>query len=296
MLVYILSRQANLYSTHRLSLSAQSRGHEVRIVDYTRCQPLLLGGVPTVLYEGKPLARPDGIVPRIAAPNTREGAALIRHFEAMGVPTTLGSDALLRTRDKFTSLQLLAAAELPTPNTLSLQSPDELDTVLELLQGPPVILKIPEGTHGAGVILAETRASAVSTIETLTRSRQPLLVQEYIPEARGTDLRLLVVDGTVVAGMERRAAGSEFRANLHRGGTGTNARLSFAELRIAKRACRVLHLDVAGVDLLRSERGPLLIEVNASPGLEGIEGATKVNVARKIVNCLEHKMRADRDL
>ena len=290
MLIYILSRQATLYSTHRLNLSVISRGHDLKIVDYTRTQILLRDGKPVVLYEGQPLAIPDGIIPRIGAAYTREGAILIRHFESMGVATTVSSDALLKTRDKLSSLQILAAAELPVPDSLGIHATDNLDLALALLDGPPVIIKMIEGTHGAGVILAETRHSAISTIEALVKVKQPLLLQRYIQESNGEDLRLLVVDGTVVAGMLRRAHKSEFRANLHRGGSGVDAKLSFREIQIAKRACRALDLTVAGVDILRSEAGPQIIEVNASPGLEGIEGATKVNVARKIVNALERRM------
>ena len=293
MKIYILSRAPNLYSTHRLWLSVSSRGHEVKIVDYTRCHLLLRDGQPIVLYEGFPLELPDAIIPRIGATYTQEGVALIRHFENMGVATTLSSQALVEARDKLHCLQSLARQGIQIPATVAVYAPEHLALALEVVGGVPVIIKLVEGTHGAGVVLAHTEQTAISVVEAFARTRQKILLQEYIAEAKGTDIRAFVIDGVVVAAMERVAAAGEFRANLHRGATARSIQLSFAELQLAKRATTHLKLGVAGVDILRSERGPLLLEVNASPGLEGIEGATGVAIGRKIVSYVERMVRQE---
>lgn len=267
----------------------------MKIVDYTRCHLLLRDGKPVVLYEGFPLELPDAIIPRIGATYTQEGAALIRHFEHMGVATTLPSRSLVEARDKLHCLQLLARKGIPVPETVAVYAPEHLELALEVVGGVPVIIKLIEGTHGAGVVLAHNRQTAISVIEAFTKTRQKIMLQEYIAEAKGADIRAFVVDGTVVASMERTAAAGEFRANLHRGASARSINLSFAELQLAKRATAYLDLGVAGVDILRSERGPLLLEVNASPGLEGIEGATGVPIGRKIVSYVERLVRQQRN-
>ena len=284
--LYLLSRSAALYSTKSLLKAGRRAGHHVQVIDHTRCN-LLLDKRPTVHYDGETLRTPDAILPRIGASVTAVGVRVIQHFEAAGVYSAVRAAALDQARDKLRSLQLLQRADVPVPRSFFLHDLRQLPDAIDRLGGTPLIVKLLESTHGAGVILAESAAGAISVVEAFVRNHQPVLLQEYIREAAGADLRVLVVGGRVVAAMERRAAAGEFRSNLHRGATGAAVQLSPSEEKIAIHAARVLRLGVAGVDLLRSSRGPLVIEVNASPGLEGIETHTGVDVAGHIIRHIE---------
>ncbi|RMF27425.1 MAG: RimK family alpha-L-glutamate ligase [Bacteroidetes bacterium] len=235
----------------------------------------------------------DAVIPRIGASVTFYGAAVIQQFELMGVYTAARADALLQARDKLRSLQLLAAAGMDIPRTFIVNNPDVVGSLIDELGGPPVVIKLLESTHGLGVILAETRKTAISIVEAFQRTNQKVIVQEFIEEARGADIRVLVVGGRVVAAMRRQAVDGEFRSNLHRGASATRVKLRQEEVNLVQRAVKLLGLDVAGVDLLRSRRGPLLLEINASPGLEGIETITGVDIAGAII---EHVVRRARKL
>ena len=287
MKIAILSRNARLYSTQRLVEAGRERGHVVRVLDPLRCYVRIGQGVAAIRYQGKALRDIDAVIPRIGTHSTFYGTAVLRQLEMMGVYTPNPSDAVLRARDKLRSLQILASHGLDMPVTVFGDNPDDTGDVLGLLGEPPHVIKLNEGSQGTGVVLAEKRSAAQSVIEAFRGLYANFLVQEFIGEAQGSDLRCFVVGGKVVAAMQRNASPGEFRANLHRGGSAEKATLSAAEKRIAVRAAAVLGLGIAGVDLLRSSRGPLLLEVNASPGLEGIEAATGVDVAGLIVQLLQ---------
>ncbi len=289
--ILILSRGAGLYSTQSLFRAGLLRGHEMRIVDHARCELLLGGGKPEILYEGRPLRRMQAIIPRIGASITAYGASVIRHFEAMNVFTTTRAIALQNARDKQCTLQHLAKARLPVPRSFMANQDSNLSLLIDLLHGPPVVIKLLESTHGMGVILAESKRTAISIIRAFQREGIKVMVQEFIREAKGTDIRAFVVGGRIVAGMKRQAPEGEFRSNLHRGATAVPERLSANEQRLVLRAAKVIGLDIAGVDFLRSRRGPLLMEVNASPGLEGIEGVTGVDIAGQIIRWIEKSVR-----
>ena len=286
--LYLLSRSAALYSTNSLVQAAQRAGHHVGLVDYTRCN-LVLDKGPVIYHAGERLRLPDAILPRIGASVTEVGARVIQQFEAAQVYSAVRSDALLRARNKLRSLQLLQRADVPVPRSVFLHDLGDLESAIDLLNGPPIIIKLLESTHGAGVVLAESRTSAISVTEAFVRNKQPVLLQEYIHESGGADLRVFVVGGQVVATMLRQAAAGEFRSNLHRGATATVVALSPAEEKLAIQAAKVLRLGIAGVDILRSDRGPLVIEVNASPGLEGIETYTGIDVAGHIIRYVEQR-------
>ncbi len=290
--ILILSRGAGLYSTQSLLRAGVLRGHDMRIVDHARCELLLGGGKPEILYEGRPLKGMQAIIPRIGASITSYGAAVIRHFEAMGVFTVTGSAALQKARDKQRTLQHLAKARLPVPRSFLTNQDSNLPLLIKLLHGPPVVIKLLESTHGMGVILAENMRTAVSIVRAFQREGLTVMVQEFIKEAGGADIRAFVVGGRIVASMRRQAQDGEFRSNLHRGATAVPEALSANERELVLRATRIVGLDVAGVDFLRSRRGPLLMEVNASPGLEGIEGVTGVDIAGHIIRWVEQKVRA----
>jgi ribosomal protein S6--L-glutamate ligase len=278
----ILSGRPDLYSTKRLLEEATNAGFETDIIDYRSCS-LGIGKESRVLCNKKDI-NPNVIIPRIGSKSSRFGAAVIRQFQVMGVPTTTQPGAILRARDKFATIQAFASAGLPVPSTSAARTPSSTDDVLSLVEGPPVVLKLLEGTHGTGVILAETKKAAESLIAAFYQLDADILLQQFIKEARGEDIRAFVVDGQVVAAMLRKAAPGEFRANLHQGGVASAITLSEEEKRIAVAAARSVGLDVAGVDMLRTENGPLLLEVNVSPGLQGIELASGVNVAMEIVS------------
>ena len=283
----ILSRNAKLYSTQRLVQAARERGHTVRVLDPLRCYMKIAPGQFQLNYKARPLKGFDAVIPRIGASITRYGTAVLRQFEMMGAYTPNSSDAILRARDKLRCHQLLAGQGIGLPTTVFGDNPDDTQDLLNLLGEPPHIIKLNEGSQGAGVILAEQLSASRSVIEALRGLYANFLVQEFIPEANGADIRCFVVGDKVVAAMKRQAAAGEFRSNLHRGGAATLVELSIDEQDTALRAAQVMGLGVAGVDLLRSSRGPLVLEVNSSPGLEGIEGITGVDIAGAMVEHLE---------
>ena len=291
MKIAILSRNARLYSTQRLVEVARERGHVVRVLDPLRCYVRIAPGDVAIRYKGKPLKDIDAVIPRIGTTSTFYGTAVLRKLEMMGVYTPNPSDAVLRARDKLRALQILAAQGLDMPVTVFGDNPDDTSDVLAMLGDPPHVIKLNEGSQGTGVVLAEKRSASQSVIEAFRGLYANFLVQEFIGEANGSDLRCFVVGGKVVAAMQRDASPGDFRANLHRGGTAQSATLSAEERQISVRAAKALGLGIAGVDLLRSKRGPLILEVNASPGLEGIEAATGVDVSAHIIKHLEQHAR-----
>ena len=284
MKIAILSRNTKLYSTRRLVEAGRARGHRVRVLDPLRCYMHIASGEFSVHYKGKPLADCDAVIPRIGASITFYGTAVLRQLEMMGVYTPNDSDAILRARDKLRCLQLLAREGVGMPNTVFGDNPDDTADLMTLIGEPPHVIKLNEGSQGQGVLLAEKRSASQSVIEAFRGLYANFLVQEYIKEAKGADVRCFVVGGKVVAAMRRQARDGEFRSNLHRGGTATAVELSETEREVALLSARTMGLNIAGVDLLRSKRGPLVLEVNSSPGLEGIEGATGVDVAGLIVD------------
>ncbi|MEO6690276.1 MAG: 30S ribosomal protein S6--L-glutamate ligase [Dokdonella sp.] len=286
MKIAILSRNARLYSTKRLIEAARARGHSVRVLDPLRCYMRIAAGVFEIHYKGHVLRGIDAVVPRIGASVTFYGTAVVRQFEMMGVFTPNGSDAILRARDKLRTLQLLAREGIDLPMTVFGDNPDDTADLLAMLGPPPHVIKLNEGAQGQGVLLAEKRSAAQGMIEAFRSLYANFLVQEFIGEAKGADLRCFVIDGKVVAAMQRQAPEGDFRANLHRGGVAAAVTLSAVEIETAVRAAHVMGLGIAGVDLLRSRRGPLVLEVNSSPGLEGIEAASGVDVAGAIVEYL----------
>jgi ribosomal protein S6--L-glutamate ligase len=286
MKIGILSRRPSLYSTARLKEAALERGHQVQVVNFLRCSMSLERKNPTIRYMGEQLEL-DAIIPRIGASVTFYGTAVVCQFEMMGVYTVAGSEAIVRSRDKLRAFQLLAKAGLPMPVTAFARSVKDTQGLIEMVGGAPVIVKLLEGTQGRGVVLAETKKAAESVIDAFRQLDANSLVQEFIREAKGVDVRAFIVGGRVVAAMTRTGAPGEFRSNLHRGGTAQATKLSTTERRTAVRAAKTLGLSVAGVDLLRSDRGPLVMEVNSSPGLEGIEEATGVDVAGEIIEFVE---------
>lgn len=287
MKIAILSRNARLYSTRRLVEAARERNHIVRVLDPLRCYVRIAPGDVAIRFKGKPVRDIDCVIPRIGTSSTFYGTAILRQFEMMGIYTPNPSDAVLRARDKLRCLQILAAQGIDMPVTVFGDYPDDTVDLLDMLGAPPHVIKLNEGSQGTGVVLAEKRSASQSVIEAFRGLYANFLVQEFIAEAKGSDLRCFVVGKKVVAAMQRDASPGEFRANLHRGGSASNATLSAEERSMAVRAAGALGLGVAGVDLLRSARGPLLLEVNASPGLEGIEAATGVDVSAQIIRHLE---------
>jgi ribosomal protein S6--L-glutamate ligase len=288
--IAILSRNKKLYSTRRLIEAAQGRGHDVRVIDPLRCYMRLSPGLAEMHYRGKVLEGFDAVIPRIGASITFYGTAVVRQFEAMGVYCVNSSDAIQRARDKLRSMQLLAQAGVGMPTTVCADNPDDTEDLIEMLGEAPHVIKLVEGTQGQGVVLSDTRSASQSLIEAFRGLRAHFLLQEFIREAKGADLRVFVVGGRVVAAMLRQAKPGEFRSNLHRGGRATQVRLSAEERRTALRAARTMGLGIAGVDLLRSDRGPLLLEVNSSPGLEGIEGASGIDVANLVIRHIERTL------
>jgi ribosomal protein S6--L-glutamate ligase len=287
MKIAILSRNARLYSTRRLIEAARERGHIVRVLDPLRCYVRIAPKNVAIRYKGKDVRDIDAVIPRIGTSSTFYGTAVLRQFEMMGVYTPNPSDAVLRARDKLRCLQILSSQGLDMPVTVFGDNPDDTNDVLAMLGDPPHVIKLNEGSQGTGVVLAEKRSASQSVVEAFRGLYANFLVQEFIAEAKGSDLRCFVVGKKVVAAMQRVASPGEFRANLHRGGSAIKADLSEEEKRIAIRAAGALGLGIAGVDLLRSNRGPLLLEVNASPGLEGIEAASGVDVSAQIIKHLE---------
>ncbi len=287
MKIAILSRGPKLYSTRRLVEAAEQRGHEVVVLDHLKCVLVIEKGHPHIFYGGKEVVGIDAIIPRIGTSVTFYGAAVVRQFEQMKVFSSVESQALVRSRDKLRSLQLLAKAGLGMPKTAFASIPKNIENVLEQVGGAPVVIKLLEGTQGIGVILAETHKSAKSVIESFLALKANILVQEFIKEAGGADIRAFIVDGKIVGAMKRQGLPGEFRSNLHRGGSANVIELTKEERETAIKAAKKLGLAIAGVDMLQSSRGPLVMEVNSSPGLEGIEGATGVDIASKIIEYVE---------
>lgn len=281
--IAILSQDPTLYSTRRLREAADELGYPVRIIDYLRCTMHVEAGKPQVSYQDNLLDEFDAVIPRIGVKHTGYGTAVVRQFELMGIHAANNSGAILNARDKLRSLQILASHKVGLPITGYAHSPQDHHGLIRLVGGAPLVIKLVEGTQGIGVVLADTESAAKSVIEAFRGLDANILVQEFVKEAAGQDLRCFVVGGKVVAAMVRKATGNEFRANMHRGATAEVATLSAAETKTALLAAKVLGLEVAGVDMLRSARGPLVIEVNASPGLEGIEKTTGVDVAGAII-------------
>jgi ribosomal protein S6--L-glutamate ligase len=286
MKIGILSRRASLYSTSRLLEAAETRGHQVAVVDYLRCYMNITAHRPAVMVDGSELEF-DAVVPRIGASNTFYGTAVVRQFEVMGVVPVNRSTAIVRARDKLRSVQLLARAGISMPVTGFAHSTRDVEALVKAVGGAPLIVKLLEGTQGVGVMRIDSDEAARSVIAAFRQVDADILVQEFIADAAGADHRVLVVGGEVIAAMRRQAAPGEFRANLHQGGTAAAVELTAEERDVAVRATAAVGLDVAGVDFLRAKRGPLVIEVNASPGLEGIERATGVDVAGAIVAFIE---------
>jgi len=287
MKIAVLSRNANLYSTRRLIEAIRSRGHEGVVIDHLRCDLVIESEGPAIYYNGKKIDDVDAIVPRIGASVTFYGTAVVRQFEMMGVFSATYSQAIVRSRDKLRSLQILSGAGLPMPKTAFTNYSKEEKSLIDHVGGAPVIIKLLEGTQGLGVVLAETCKAAQSVIEAFHGLKARIIVQEFIKEAKASDLRIFIVDGQVVGAMKRTGADGEFRSNLHRGGSAEIVKLSRKEKSAAVKAADALGLSVAGVDLLQSSRGPLILEVNSSPGLEGIEKATDVDIAGEIVKYIE---------
>ncbi|MDB9720949.1 30S ribosomal protein S6--L-glutamate ligase [Winogradskyella sp.] len=285
--IVILSRNPHLYSTARLVDEAEKRGHKVEIIDPLKCDIIIEKEKPTIFYKDRYLDYVDAIIPRIGASVTFYGCAVVRQFEEMGVFTIASSDAILRSRDKLRSLQRLSKAGIGMPKTVFTNYSRDVEEVIEHVGGTPVIIKLLEGTQGLGVVLAESKNAAESVLEAFNGLQARVIVQEYIKEAKGADLRALVVDGEVVGAMKRQGKEGEFRSNLHRGGSANIIKLDKDELKLAMNAAKVLKLPVCGVDMLQSARGPLLLEVNSTPGLEGIEAATEKNIAKAIITFIE---------
>jgi ribosomal protein S6--L-glutamate ligase len=295
MKIIILSRDNTLYSTRRLKEAGELAGHDMRVIDHMRCYMDITSHSPKVLYQGTPIDSVDAVIPRIGASNTFYGTAVVRQFEIMGVFTANTSQAISRSRDKLRSLQILARRGIGLPVTGFAHSTQDIDGLIELVGGAPLVIKLLEGTQGIGVVLAETYQAAKSVIEAFRGLDANILVQEYIKEAKGADIRCFVLGDKVIAAMKRQGAPGEFRSNLHRGGSATKIRLTPEERSTAIRAAKAMGLRIAGVDLLRSNHGPVVMEVNSSPGLEGIEKYTGIDVAGKIIGYIEKHAGPNKD-
>ncbi len=295
MKIAILSRNKKLYSTKRLVEAAEARGHEVKVIDILRCYMNITSHNPTIHYRGEVLEGFDAVIPRIGASVTFYGTAVLRQFEMMNVFPLNESVALTRSRDKLRSAQLLARKGIGMPVTGFAHNPDDIDDLLKIVNGAPLVIKLLEGTQGIGVVLAETQKAAESVVQAFMGLKANIMVQEFIKEAGGADIRCLVVGGKVVASMKRQGPEGEFRSNLHRGGNASLIRLTPEERSTAVRAASIMGLEVCGVDLLRSNHGPVVMEVNSSPGLEGIEGASGKDVAGLIIQHMEKRVTALKD-
>jgi len=287
MKIAILSRNKNLYSTRRLVEACEQRGHEPMVIDVLRSYMSIASNNPETHFKGEAFPQFDAVIPRIGASVTFYGTAVLRQFEMTGAYPINESVAISRSRDKLRSMQLLSRKGIGMPHTGFAHNPDDIGDLIKMAGGAPLVIKLLEGTQGIGVVLAETKKAAESVLEAFMGLKVNIMVQEYIKEAGGADIRCLVVGGKVVAAMKRQAQPGEFRSNLHRGGSASLVKLTPAERATAINAAKVMGLNVAGVDILRSERGPLVMEVNSSPGLEGIETATGKDVASMIIECIE---------
>jgi ribosomal protein S6--L-glutamate ligase len=287
MKIAILSRNSNLYSTRRLVEAGLQRKHEMLVVDHTKCDLIIEKRNPVIIYKGKKLENVDAVIPRIGASVTFYGTAVVRQFEMMKVFTAIESQALLRSRDKLRSLQILSRAGLGLPKTVFTNYSRNVKEIVQAAGGAPVVVKLLEGTQGLGVVLAETDNAAESVIDAFNGLKVRVIVQNFVEEAKGADIRAFVVDGVIVGAMKRQAKKGEFRSNLHRGGTAHVVDLNEEEENAALKAARVMGLGICGVDMLQSNHGPLILEVNSSPGLEGIEKATGKNIAKSIIRYVE---------
>ncbi|MEX2600680.1 MAG: 30S ribosomal protein S6--L-glutamate ligase [Balneolaceae bacterium] len=281
--IVILSRNRKLYSTSRLVESIEKEGHEAVVLDHLKCDLVIEKDNPTMYYFGKKVEKVDAVIPRIGASVTFYGAAVVRQFEMMKVATAVESQALVRSRDKLRSLQILARAGVGMPKTAFTNYSREVKKLIDSVGGAPLIVKLLEGTQGYGVVLAPTRKAAESMIEAFHSMKARVIVQEFVEEAKGADIRAFIVNGKVVGAMKRQGKEGEFRSNLHQGGSGEVIKLTKLERKMALTAARAMGLSIAGVDMLQSERGPLVLEVNSSPGFEGIEKATGQDIAEKVI-------------
>ncbi|MBI5357235.1 RimK family alpha-L-glutamate ligase [Candidatus Saccharibacteria bacterium] len=291
--IVILSKGPGNYSTRRLKEEALLRGHNVRVVNYAQCYMAIEKGRPVVFYKGKPLTDVDAVIPRIAQSNTKYGTAVVRQFEMQGVFTTASSIAINRVRDKLRSYQLLAKSDIGIPKTVFARETSDFEDVIEHAGGTPLIIKVARGTHGNGVVLAENKKAAQAVMQAFYVEGVNFLVQEFIKEAAGTDIRAFMVGGRVVASMKRQSLDDDFRSNLHQGGEGTPIKLTTEERKMAQKAAKEMGLPICGVDMMRADRGPLVLEVNASPGFN-IERVTHSNVAGKVIEYIEHNAKGRR--
>lgn len=285
--IVVLSRNRSLYSTRRLVESIELQGHEAVVLDHLRCDIVIEQDNPAIWYKGEKIENADAVIPRIGASVTFYGASVVRQFEMMGVPTAVESQALVRSRDKLRSLQILARSGVGLPKTVFTNYSKETKKIIDSVGGAPLIVKLLEGTQGYGVVLAPTRKAAESIIEAFHSMKARVIVQEFIEEAKGADIRAFVIGNKVVGSMKRQGKEGEFRSNLHQGGTGQLIKLTKEERKAAVTATKAMGLSIAGVDLLQSDRGPLVLEVNSSPGLEGIEKTTNKDIASEIVSYVE---------
>lgn len=292
--IVILSNGPGNYSTKRLKEEARSRGHSVRVVNYAKCYVTVESSNPVVYYKGEQLLDVDAIIPRIAASLTKYGSSIVRQFEMQNVFTTTSSIALVRSRDKLRSLQLLAKAGVGIPKTVFARETTDSEDVIEKVGGAPAIIKVARGTHGNGVVLAETRKAAKAVMQAFYVEGVNFLVQEFVAESAGTDIRVLVVGGKVVAAVQRQSLDDDFRANTHQGGIGVAVKLTDQERKTAQKAAKTMGLPICGVDLMRSERGPLVLEVNSSASLKTPEAITGRNVALKIIEYVEQNAKGRR--
>ncbi|MSR68627.1 30S ribosomal protein S6--L-glutamate ligase [Candidatus Saccharibacteria bacterium] len=288
MKIVILSRSNRKNGSERLLGAALERGHQAKIVDYTKCYCNVVKSKPQVYYAGKPLEGIDAVIPRISISSQSYGSAIIRQFEMMNVFSTTGSLAFIRTRDKLRSMQLLARHDIDIPKTVVANSTDSTDEVIAMVGGAPLIVKVARGSQGMGVMLAETRSAAKAIIQAFYSQKVNILIQEFIEESSGTDVRVFIVGGKIVGAMKRQAPEGEFRSNIYLGGHGVPIKLTRPERQMALEAAKAMNLDIAGVDLLQAERGPLVMEVNAFPMLAAIEEVTKHNIAGKIIEYVEN--------
>ncbi len=291
MKIGVLSLNPNLYSTKRLTEAGRERGHDMKVINYLRCYMDITARRPMVMYQGKALRDFDAVIPRIGASRSFYGTAVVRQFEMMNVFTAADSQAISRSRDKLRSLQILATAGIDLPVTSFAHHTKDSNDLIEIVGGAPLVIKLLEGTQGLGIVLAETKKAAQSVIEAFRGLDANILVQEFVKESRGEDIRAFVVGRRVVAAMRRQGPPGEFRSNLHRGGVGERTKLTPTERKTAIKAASTLGLKIAGVDMVRSDRGPLVLEVNSSPGLEGIEIASSEDVAAAIIKYVEKNAR-----
>mgnify|MGYP001395791777 FL=1 len=289
MKIFILSRNSNLYSTTRIEEAGRNKGHVVRVIDYMRCYMNITSRRPIIYYGGKSLKDVDAIIPRIGASNTFYGTAVVRQFETMDCLCLNPSISISNSRDKLRSMQILAEAGINMPITGFASHTKDIEGVIESVGSTPLIMKLLQGTQGQGIVLAETRKAAESVMSAFRQLDADIMVQEYIEESSGTDIRAFVIGNRVVAAMRRIAPEGEFRSNLHRGASVEKITLTSEENQIAIRAANILGLNIAGVDLMRSDRGPLILEVNSSPGLQGIETCTNIDIASQIITFIEQK-------